>query len=453
VDINGRVTGQGPFFESLGVNGRSCATCHVASQAMSISVTGIQERFVGTAGADALFAPVDGANCPNGRRGVAADHSLLLNHGLIRVFLPMPAGAQFSISVVHDPYGCAVLPNPAGGSFVSVYRRPLPTANLGFLSTIMFDGRETHLPLNALSSFPANLNTDLMQQASDAVTTHAQAPTAPSADVLSEIVSFELGLFSAQAFDSRAGWLHARGTNGGPTFLAGLQPDYYPGQNDVLGADPDGHAFNPTAMTVFSAWSNIEDQDGNFVEWLRDEARRSIAAGEVVFNTATAHITNVRGINDNAAIGKPSLFNGNCTTCHDTPNVGNHSVALPLDIGTAHTLLPGMESDPTITAALSQLSEPNLPVYLISGCPNPFNAGEPESFYTTDPGKALITGQCSDFNRGKGPILRGLAARAPYFHNGSAADLTELVNFYDKRFQMNLTPQQKSDLIAFLNSL
>lgn len=55
--------------------------------------------------------------------------------------------------------------------------------------------------------------------------------------------------------------------------------------------------------------------------------------------------------------------------------------------------------------------------------------------------------------RGKGPILRGLAARAPYFHNGAAADLHELVNFYNLRFQMNLTEETKQELIAFLNSL
>jgi len=63
-----------------------------------------------------------------------------------------------------------------------------------------------------------------------------------------------------------------------------------------------------------------------------------------------------------------------------------------------------------------------------------------------------VTGRCSDFNRGKGPVLRGLAARAPYFHNGSAANLQELVNFYDRRFNMQLTEEQKSDLVAFLNS-
>jgi cytochrome c peroxidase len=92
-------------------------------------------------------------------------------------------------------------------------------------------------------------------------------------------------------------------------------------------------------------------------------------------------------------------------------------------------------------------------VYRVTGCSNPFNMGQPESFYTTDPGKALVSGLCSDFNRGKGPILRGLAARAPYFHNGAAADLNELVNFYNKRFQMNLTDQQERQLVAFLNSL
>jgi cytochrome c peroxidase len=96
------------------------------------------------------------------------------------------------------------------------------------------------------------------------------------------------------------------------------------------------------------------------------------------------------------------------------------------------------------------LQPADVPVHLISGCPDPFAApgNAPTSFYTTDPGKALITGKCSDFNRGKGPILRGLAARAPYFHNGAAQNLKEIVNFYNLRFQMNLTDQEKSQLMT-----
>ena len=205
-------------------------------------------------------------------------------------------------------------------------------------------------------------------------------------------------------------------------------------------------------MKLFSAWA-AADPDFYQDAQRRAQARLDIAAGETLFDSAPVHISNVRGLNDNAALGSPSTLTGTCTTCHDTPNTGNHSFPLPLDIGTGHSVLPGAETDPNIAAGLAELSMPDLPVYEIKGCSSPFNPGEPESFYTTDPGKALITGLCSDFNRGKGPILRGLAARAPYFHNGAAADLNELVNFYNQRFEMNLTDEQKRQLVAFLNSL
>ncbi|HUI82650.1 MAG TPA: hypothetical protein VL240_00410, partial [Candidatus Binatia bacterium] len=139
---------------------------------------------------------------------------------------------------------------------------------------------------------------------------------------------------------------------------------------------------------------------------------------------------------------------GTCTTCHDTPNVGNHSFPLPLDIGTVRS--PQYETDPNILAGLQQLSLPTIPVFQLLCTQGPL-AGQ--TFYTTDPGKALITGQCTDIGRGKGPILRGLASRAPYFHNGAAANLSQVVNFYDQRFQMGLSPQQMQDLINFLQTL
>jgi cytochrome c peroxidase len=442
LDINGPQP-EGAFFQSLGTNGRSCATCHGASQAMGLSAQAAQIRFFTTRGEDPLFAPVDGANCPGARREDPAAHSLLLQHGLIRVSLQLPANAQYTLTVVHDPYGCALTADPNGGlPFVSVYRRPLPATNLGFLSTLMFDGRETKSPLNSEATFMPNLIADLSQQAIDATTGHAQAAVPPTAAQVADIVGFELGLFSAQSYDTRAGRLGSDGATGGARQLAAQA--YYPGINDVLGADPTGAAFNPASMTLFDAWQASGDP--------RD-ARRAIAAGEALFDNAPLQISNVRGLNDNAALGKPASFAGTCTSCHDTPSVGNHSLPLPLDIGTGHAALPGVEPDPNIAAGLAELSMADLPVYLVSGCPNPFDAGEPESFYTTDPAKALITGACSDFNRGKGPVLRGLAARAPYFHNGAAASLKEVVNFYNQRFQMGLTDQQKQDLVAFLNSL
>jgi len=72
---------------------------------------------------------------------------------------------------------------------------------------------------------------------------------------------------------------------------------------------------------------------------------------------------------------------------------------------------------------------------------------------TTDPGRALITGKWADIGKVKGPILRGLASRAPYFHNGSSATLADVLVFYDMRFNIGFTSQEKADLIAFLNSL
>jgi cytochrome c peroxidase len=70
-----------------------------------------------------------------------------------------------------------------------------------------------------------------------------------------------------------------------------------------------------------------------------------------------------------------------------------------------------------------------------------------------DPGRALITGKWADIGKLKGPILRGLASRAPYFHNGSATTPEDVIEFYDKRFNIFFTPQEKTDLIAFLKTL
>ena len=451
----GGINEQNPFFQSLGTNGRTCATCHQADQAFSLSAAGARLVYARTHGNDPLFASVDGANCPTNTSTDPDAHSLLLNNGLIRIAITPPANMQFTISVVHDPYHCALTFDPqTGAPIYSVYRRPLPSTNLRYLSTIMFDGRETLMPLNNPNTVDANLAFDLTDQAKSAVMGHAQGTVVPTDKQLAAIVQFESGLSTAQTRDNEAGSLYTEGASGGPRYLS--SQSYSPGTNDPLGGNPVGVNFNQNAFSLYTAWENISAHP-RFPWQLptpgesNDEMKREIAAGEKIFNTQPVIITGVRGLNDNATIGSPASVTGTCTTCHNTPNVGNHSVALPLDIGTSRQ--PGDETNPAIIAALQQLSAPDLPVYKISGCPDPAHPGTTVTFYTSDPGKALITGLCSDVNRGKGPILRGLAARAPYFHNGSAANLQELVSFYNQRFQMNLTDEQQKDLIAFLNSL
>jgi cytochrome c peroxidase len=48
--------------------------------------------------------------------------------------------------------------------------------------------------------------------------------------------------------------------------------------------------------------------------------------------------------------------------------------------------------------------------------------------------------------------LRALWQHPPYFHDGSAPDLPAVVEHYDER-GLNLTPEQKADLVEYLKSL
>jgi cytochrome c peroxidase len=73
--------------------------------------------------------------------------------------------------------------------------------------------------------------------------------------------------------------------------------------------------------------------------------------------------------------------------------------------------------------------------------------------YTQDPGRALISGRCNDVGTIVMQQLRGLSSRAPYFSNGSAASLRELVDYYDRRYSIGYSEQEKTDLINFLGAL
>src|SRR5215467_8223802 len=138
----GKVDLTGPFFQSLGTNGRSCSTCHQPSDAWTVSAAHIADRFEATGGLDPIFRTNDGSNCDHdndvstvdGRR---AAYSLLISRGLIRISLPIPDNAEFEVVSVKNPYGC----NETAS--LSMYRRPLPSTNLRFLSTVMWDGRES----------------------------------------------------------------------------------------------------------------------------------------------------------------------------------------------------------------------------------------------------------------------------------------------------------------------
>jgi len=412
----------GAFFQSLGTNGRSCASCHLPNEGWTVSPSGLQLRFLLTQGLDPIFRTNDGSNCDQnvdtstvqGRRQA---YSLLLSRGLIRVALPVPAGAEFTVQSVSNPYGCG------DTSTLSMYRRPLPATNLEFLSTLMWDGRESTPPSTQRITYPntGQLLADLAHQAVDATTGHAQgAPPTPAQ--IQDIVTFETALRTAQAIDYRAGFLNSGRATGGPLALA--SQEFFIGINDSFpasfGFNPTGEPFDANIFNLFDAWKNS-----------RSSARASIARGQAIFNSKPITISRVAGIND--VTGLPASFTGTCGTCHDSPNVGHHSVSAPLNIGVADVN--------------SALDVSYLPVFTL------VNNATGEIVQTTDPGRALISGKWADIGKLKGPILRGLASRAPYFHNGSASTLADVILFYEMRFKISFSPQEKADLIAFLNSL
>ncbi|MEK8093012.1 hypothetical protein WOC76_10830 [Methylocystis sp. IM3] len=427
-------TSENAFFRNLGTNGRTCLTCHAPENGWTISATSVQTRFAVSFGNDPIFRLVDGATCPTADvSSIDAKlnaYSLLLSKGLIRIGLPIPNNAEFSLSVASDDFGCNTDPRTGVATgIVSIYRRPLPSTNLGFLGvdftsadkrlnpTIMWDGREP----------------SLASQANDATLGHAQANGSPNNDQLNQIVSFETGIFTAQAYDSKAKNLTgANGVAGGPAPLQQQLSEFYPGVNDPIGLNPKGTPFTSLIFKTYASWEGMLGGAG----LTSDQA--AVARGEALFNNTKFAITKVGGLNDELGIASISGF---CGTCHDSPNVGNHSVKMPLNIGVANApvdLPPGV------------IDATGLPVFNLACNSGPL-AGK--TFRTTDPGRALISGKCADIGKFKGPILRGLAARAPYFHNGSASTLLDVVNFYDVRFNIGFSEQQKRDLVAFLKAL
>jgi cytochrome c peroxidase len=409
-------TTKNAFFQDLGTNGRRCVTCHQASDAWSVTPSHIQARFDATHGADPIFRPNDGSGCPTqdvsteGARRSA--YTLLLTKGLIRIEQQVPVNAEFTVLNNDNPYGCDSI------SAISAYRRPLPATNIPYLSTVMWDGRETLKDANG--NFQP-ISFDLAQQATDATTIHAQGHP-PTPVQIQEIIDFETHIFTAQTHDSDAGDLDDDGAKGGPAHLS--KQEFFIGINDPLGMNPTGAVFSPTIFSLYDKWALIEDP--RYDEHTR--ARRAIARGQKLFNTLPIPITGVAGLND---VLKADTINGFCGTCHDSPNVGDHSVPAPLNIGLVD----------------ASRRTPDLPLITVR-CNTTGQITQ-----VTDLGRAMITGKCADIGKFKGPILRGLAGRAPYFHNGSAAMLEDVVNFYNTRFTLHLSQEDEDDLVAFLKTL
>jgi len=82
----------------------------------------------------------------------------------------------------------------------------------------------------------------------------------------------------------------------------------------------------------------------------------------------------------------------------------------------------------------------------------------------SDPGRFAVSHRPEDRGAFRTPTLREIARTAPYMHDGSVANLEEVIEHYDKGGVPNpqldpeirplhLTAQEKRDLLAFLRAL
>ena len=358
------------YFKAQGTNGRSCATCHTAEEAWSITPATLQRFFDETAGEHPVFNKLD-ANNPDmdltTEEGRLAAYSMLLSRGVFRRGGQPKANAEWELVAADDPHGFANL------SRLVHWRRPLPTINFPLGSAVVhWDGAQT---------VGNDQREGLKNQAARNVIGGQEGPPATPA-VIDNIVDFESSLFTAQVLVHGVGRLDSDGARGGPESLASMPKSV--GRFDL-----------------FDAWAS------------HDNPRRAqIARGQELFN------------NQNAAGGR-------CSGCHNTANDGTNANNVMFDIRTASL----------------EARTPDLPLYTFR------NRVTNETRQLTDAGRGNVTGLWRDLGRFKAPTLRALAARAPYFHNGIAATLEDVVRHYERHLGFVFSAEERADLVAFLSAL
>jgi cytochrome c peroxidase len=487
IDITGQTTTYFPngpvttstnaFFQSLGTNGRTCFSCHQPQNNWSTTPTTLLTTYVTTLGKDPVFAPVDGADCPT--TGSAANtfglkfiqaRQQLFTKGNFRIFLTAPTNPQWAfVSVSSDPTGCEMDPKyglPSGG--LSFYRRPLPATNVIYdnpgrrkdangnpIPNIMWDTREPSLE----------------NQFIDATMTHAQGAVQPNATQIGQGVSFQSGSFTAQTYNFVAGDLtgtDGSGATGGPMAMYNYSNTTLPppaGTRGLAGCAlnvlpcPGSTISNPAPTPGFVEMSAYATYTGGNTA-AAQAMRASIQRGEAIFNTRTFTINGVTGLTD---IGRTVAASqvGTCSTCHNNANVGNDTFNDPkhLGVGDNSYVAAGQASANGSTTLPMTPDQPVFtflcPVGSINYFSNPVigpDGNTYDQFQTSDPGVGWISGSCNDLGKFKVSALRGIGARPPFFHGGEAATMTDVVNFYNNRFNIGLSAQDVIDLTNFMNA-
>jgi hypothetical protein len=490
------------FFDAaVGTNGQSCSTCHQADQAMSVQVDRIGQAFEASQGLDPLFRLSDTANRPDADVSTLAArrqaYSLNLALGVTRIGKTFagntdpdnPGTTQSDFRVEHQnmpqfgPLPTVTDPQHPGVPSLALFRRPLVNTNLSFDSTVLWDGREK-IDTIATSQVPKAVQSLLLGAGND--------PQANKqiADFMTNVFTDQVSTTAAKAVGTKPGVsqvqsLMALAADPARPCIFAVAFPQIPGAPSP--GTPTLTTFSPPTCThinddnphtfgfdLFDAWAANPQSDPDASV---NEARASIVRGQKIFNTAVLHqpadldgkLLDVGATaNGGASPGHPERIPAgdeiHCATCHAAHNLGNNPN--PNFIGRIGTdsldilqqlVATRSDRDPLVKNVLANAMK--LPLY----CLRPDSdatafAGaacgtRPGDVKTTDPGRAMVTGLIADVGKFKPPVLRDLGGRLPLFHAGTAATLFELIDFYDARFTIDLTPQQKNDLANFLAAL
>jgi len=191
--------------------------------------------------------------------------------------------------------------------------------------------------------------------------------------------------------------------------------------------------FTSEIFTLYGSWENVSPNGHN-------EGRAAVARDEILFNTMSITISGVNGLNLFA--GDPLAANmivGTCGACHDSPNVGNHSKKLPINIGIA-------DGRPPV------LYVSGLPVFTVK-CIDTTGPLKGQTFIVTDLGKALVRGSCGDVGKVKGPNPTRIGGAGAVLQHRLRGYIRGRREFLRPRFGVGFTDQEKTDLVAFLKTL
>ncbi|WP_338867839.1 cytochrome-c peroxidase [Myxococcus stipitatus] len=434
-------TGKALFSQAFpNTNGRSCATCHVLEDSTALRPEHVQARFASNPN-DVLFNRID-ADDP----GAAVPTYEHLKKGLVRVVIPLPANMD-----VIDTQG-QVITSP--DRKIAVWRG-VPSIQDVALTGPLFqlDGRESNLE----------------DQAQSAITSHSEGGPVPRAQ-LRQVAEFQRREFTSARASFVAGlmehgvpaaqipipedfmWLTPPEKRGREVFRVGCEPCH---------GGPTLSRISAPAMRENAAQFPVTKPDGNVVFTFVP----GVGPRPVQGQRSTPDILNV-GFGAFSYLGQIGQF----------PVLYNTTVSLPryrfrfYTDGTRQH--PVTDLPPIPVTASGQPYDP-VPAVDENGAPI-LGPNLLPQWFTTDPGRALITGDPLDFEAFDIPTLRGIARTAPYYHDNSMATLKDVVDVYSQfvlpvTAPLNLppvhppetpnglpesfSPAQKQDLLKFLNRL